>query len=475
MKQPAYINLANEIITMIDNGIYKVEDKLPSLRSFHKENGLSVGTIIQSFNYLIDKGLIVSREKSGYFVNHKLGKVLAVPQSFPVTLSAKTVHIDQLLQKLRKDSKSRNFVTFANAQSDNRLLPFNSIKRAIQNTSRDVTGNYLDLEERKGNLELREEIARRSFLWRGVVHADQLIITNGAMEAVISCLKAVTKPGDTILIQDPCYYGVMQALEFLDLKAATIPSNPDTGINVAELGVICKKLNVKACLLVSNFNNPDGAIFNSEKKKQLAEFAAENQIPIVEDDIYGELFYSGSRPDTIKAYDTDGWVMYCNSFTKSLVPGFRVGWCAPGRFAYQVARIKSMHNGSTSNLGQRVVVQLLNSGVYDRHLQKFRLELHKNLVRTTSLIEQHFPEGTKITRPKGGLVLWVELPESINTVEMQETVFEQDVSYAPGEIFSANGSYHNYLRISYCNLWSIKIEAALIKLGKLFTTAAVNN
>lgn len=458
---------------MIDNGIYKAEDKLPSLRSLHKENGLSIGTVLQAFNYLLDKGLIVSREKSGYFVNHRLGKVLPIPQSFPVTLSAKTVHIDQLLQKLRKDGRGKNFVSFAAAQPDNQLLPFNSIKRAIQNTSRDINGSYLTLEERKGNQQLREEIAKRSYLWHGVVHADELIITNGAMEAVIGCLKAVTRPGDTVLVQDPCYYGVMQALEYLDLKVATIPSNPDTGIELTDLESICKKLKVKACLLVSNFNNPDGACLTTDKKKHIAAFAAKNQLPVIEDDIYGELYYTGGRPDTIKAYDTEGWVMYCNSFTKSLVPGFRIGWCAPGRFAYQVARIKSMHNGSTSNFGQQVVLQLLNSGIYDRHLQKFRLQLHKNLVRTTSLIEQYFPVGTKISRPTGGLVLWIELPEHINTVTIQDIVFANDVSYAPGEIFSANGGYYNYLRISYCNLWSAKIEAALIKLGNMFT--AVNS
>jgi DNA-binding transcriptional MocR family regulator len=468
MKEPAYINLANKIAVMIENGIYKAEDKLPSLRSLHKENGLSIGTVLQAFNYLIDKGLITSQEKSGYFVNHRSGKRLPVPQPLPVSFSERTVHIDQLLHKLRRDSTSRGFVSFANALPDNHLLPFNSIKRAIQETSRDITGNYLKLEERNGNLQLREEIAKRSFFWKGSVHADELVITNGCMEAIICCLKTVTQPGDTVLVQDPCYYGIMQALEYLDLKVATIPSNAEKGIEVADLKDACSKLNIKACILVSNFNNPDGASFSTEQKKEIAAFANQKQMPIIEDDLYGELFFKGSRPDTIKAYDEGGWVMYCNSFTKTLVPGFRIGWCAPGRFVQQVARIKSMHNGSTSNFGQRVAQQLLEQGTYDRHLQKFRQELNKNLVRTTTLIEQHFPEGTKISRPTGGLVIWVELPEALNAAKLQDEAFNKDVTYAPGELFSAKGDYQNYLRISYCNVWEPKIEKALIKLGQLF-------
>ena len=468
MKESAYITLANKVASMIDSEVYKAGEKLPSLRSVHKENGLSIGTVLQSFNYLVDRGLITSREKSGYFVSYRSKRKLPPPQTQPVALSARTVHIDQLLQKLRQDGPGRDFVSFANALPDHRLLPFNNIKRAIQNVSRDTSGSYLGLEERKGKRELRDEIAKRSFNWGGALHADDLIITNGAVEAVVLCLRAVAKAGDTVLVQDPCFYGIMQSLEYLNLKVVTIPSHSETGIDITELENACRKFSVKACVLVSNFNNPDGACLSNEKKRQLAEFANREQIPVIEDDLYGDIFFKGNRPDTIKTYDEDGWVLYCSSYSKSLFPGFRIGWCAPGRFVYEVARFKSMQNGSTCNFTQRALYQLLSSGAYDRHLKKFRLELAKNLIRTINLIEQHFPEGTKISSPFGGLVIWVELPEHINTVQLQDTAFKQGISYAPGEIFSAKGDYQNYLRISYCNLWEAKTEKALIRLGYLF-------
>jgi DNA-binding transcriptional MocR family regulator len=161
MKEPVYITFANKIGSMIDSGIYKAEDKLPSVRVLHKENGLSIGTVLQAFNYLMDKGLVISREKSGYFVNHKICKKLPLPRALPASLSERSVHIDQLLKKLRVNGMSRNFVTFANALPDNRLLPFNSIKRAIQQTSRDISGDYLKLESHMGNLGLRQEIAQK--------------------------------------------------------------------------------------------------------------------------------------------------------------------------------------------------------------------------------------------------------------------------------------------------------------------------
>jgi len=467
MREPLYIDLAKRINVMIDKGIYKAGDKLPSLRSLHKENGISIGTILQAFIHLQDKGLVSSREKSGYFVNPPSGKQLPLPETIPVTLSERTVHIDQLLQKLRREGSGKNFVSFGNAIPDHRLLPFNSIKRAIQNGSRDTSGSYLSIAEAKGNKPLREMIAKRSFLWKGLLHADDLIITNGAMEAVNLCLKAVTMPGDTVLVQAPCYYGIMQSLEYLNLKIVAIPCHAETGIDLEDLTDACSKLKIKACVLVSNFNNPDGACLSSEKKKEIAEFAAKMKIPVIEDDLYGDLFFGHNRPDTIKTYDKEGWVLYCNSFSKTLLPGFRLGWCAPGRFIYEVGRFKSMANLATCNFTQKVLQELLQMGVYDRHLQKFRNELQKNLLRTIHQIEQTFPKGTKLTRPSGGLVIWVELPGSIDSVQLQEAALKEGISIAPGEIFSAQGDYKNYIRISYCSLWEKKTEKALIKLGML--------
>lgn len=472
MKEPVYITFAGKIEEMITSGIYKPGDKLPSLRSLHKKKGLSVGTILQSFNYLIDKGLLVSHEKSGYFVNNLVEKKLLPPVVMPLKVSSRSIHIDKLLQQLPLEGSGKNFVSFTNAIPDSRLLPYNALKRAIQETSRDLTGSYLGLENRNGNKKLREEIAKRSWHWKGNTHADEVIITNGALESILCCLRAVTNPGDTVLVQDPCFFGIMQVIECLHLNIATIPSDPLTGICVEDIKKVCEELPVKACVIVSNFNNPDSASISTSEKMAIASLADHLQLPIIEDDLYGELYFKGKRPDTIKSYDNNGWVMYCSSFTKTLAPGFRIGWCSAGRFSYGVSRIKSMLNHSTNNISQRVIVQLLESGGFDRHLRKFRTEMQKNAHHFISIIEQHFPVGTKLTYPEGGVYLWVELPAQINTSEFLAIAFEHNISYAPGEIFSSRGDYTNCLRLSYSSLWEPKVEQALIRLGELFSKAA---
>jgi DNA-binding transcriptional MocR family regulator len=326
------------------------------------------------------------------------------------------------------------------------------------------------LEDSEGNWDLRQAIARRSFTWGGALHADELVITDGATEALNLCLRAVTRPGGTVLVQEPGYYGILRSLEFLNLKMIAIPCHAETGIDLHDLEEACSRLPVQACVLVSNFNNPTGASLDSHKKKKIAAFAYKNRIPVIEDDIYGDIFFDHSRPDTIKTYDKHGWVLLCQSFSKSLFPGFRIGFCAPGRFRYEVARFKSMNNGATANFTQRVLGELLRSGVYDRHLQQFRKELEKNLLQTLRLVEQHFPAGTKLTRPRGGLVIWVELPDHADGVYLQEAAFQADIGLAPGEIFSASGGYKNYIRLSYCSLWSPQTERALAKLGALLNS-----
>jgi DNA-binding transcriptional MocR family regulator len=470
MQQPIYKQLADTLAALIEKGVYPPGGKLPSLRSIHHEQGISIGTILQAFNHLQDIGLITSREKSGYFVSDRPLHSLPLPQSIPSSFSPQTIRIDNVLRKLKKSPPGNHFVSFANALPDHRLLPFNTIKRSIQQISRDAGAAYLELEEANGNPELRAAIARRSLTGHGGIHADGIIITNGATEALNLCLRAVTARGDSVLVQEPCFYGILQCLEFLDLKAVAIPSYPDKGIDIEEVEAAYKKHRPKACLLVSNFNNPTGASLNSEQKKRLAAFAARNKLPIIEDDLYGDLYLEGSRPDTIKTYDIDGWVLLCNSFSKSLFPGFRLGWCAPGRFGYEVARFKSMNTGGTAALLQKVAAQIVQSGAYDRHLLRFRHQLQLNLIRTCRLIEQHFPGGTMLTRPKGGLVLWIQLPPQINAVQLQDAAFEQHIGIAPGEIFSAKGEYGNYIRISYCTEWNPRTEKALKKLGKIISS-----
>lgn len=470
MKNLLYIDIAAKMEEAIRKGTYKAGDRLPSVRTLHRQQQVSIGTALQAYYRLLDKGVIVAKEKSGYFVKQISLTDAPLPKTIKPSLSVREVQIDQLIQRLWKDSPAGHFVSFANALPDQQLLPLNGIKRALQHASRDPGAKYLSYEEPGGDISLRQAIAKRAFTWGGALNPEEIVITNGATEAINLCLKAVTRPGDTVLIQTPCYYGTLQSLEYLQLKALAIPCDAVSGIRLEDLENACSKQRgkVKAILLVSNFNNPNGASLDSIRKRQIAALARREKIPVIEDDLYGDVFLDGGRrPDTIHNYDTDGWVLLCSSFSKTLVPGFRIGWCAPGRFHYEVQRFKYMSNLVTPPVLQKAVCEMLRNGLYDRHLRVYRNTLNTNLSRTITVIQQSFPDGTAFTRPKGGLVSWVELPGNPDTAALQEVAFRKGVAFAPGVLFSATGAYKNYIRISYANAWTKKTENALKRLGQL--------
>ena len=468
MKDFQYIALADKFELSINNGTYPVGAKLPSLRSIRQQFKISVGTILKAFTLLEDKGLVAGKERSGFVVLRTSVSSVNLPKQAENNTLAQKIAIGKVLQEVSfPDSENKSYVSFFNAVLHPDLLPFNALRRSLQQASRDLTGQHLQYEPAAGNSRLRTEIARRSFLWQGNLSADDVIVTNGALEAVSLCLRAVTKTGDTVLVQSPIYHGILQAIESLDLKVIEFSGCPLTGINIQELEEICSTQKISACLLLSNFNNPNGITLNNEEKSAIAAFAERMQVPVIEDDIYGDLHFQSQRPTTIKSYDEHGWVMLCSSFSKSAAPGYRIGWCAAGRFSEQVVKLKAVTNVATASIVQSSLLQLLKTGAYDRHLRKLRPELHRLMLLMIQTIEKYFPTDIRMSRPEGGLVVWIELPAHIDAFELQKKAIDQFVNFAPGPLFSNNGDYRNYIRISCNNVWNDKVENALKRLGDI--------
>jgi DNA-binding transcriptional MocR family regulator len=468
MKDFQYIALADQFELFINNGTYPVGSKLPSLRSVREQLKVSVGTILKAFMVLEDRGLVAGKERSGFIVLRKSVSSINLPRYAENKTVAQEVTIGKVLREASfPDPENNSYVSFFNAVLSPDLLPFNALRRSLQQASRDLTGQHLQYESAAGNIHLRTEIAKRSFLWQGKLTADDVIITNGALEAVSLCLRAVTKMGDTVIVQSPVYYGILQTIESLGLKIIELPDNPLTGINVQDLEEICNSQKISACILISNFNNPNGIIFSNEKKHDIAAFAERMKIPVIDDDIYGDLHFQAQRPANIKSYDEQGWIMLCSSFSKSVAPGYRIGWCAAGRFTDKVIKLKAVTNVATASIVQLSLLQLLKTGAYDRHLRKLRPELHRLMLLTTQAIENYFPSDIRMSRPEGGLVLWIELPGYINAFELQQRAIDQFVNVAPGPLFSNNGDYINYIRISCNNVWNVKVEKALKRLGSI--------
>ncbi|MNK10887.1 putative HTH-type transcriptional regulator YjiR [compost metagenome] len=468
MKAFQYITIADRLEELINNGTYQIGEKLPSLRSVHQQYNASIGTVLKAFILLIDKGLIEGKERSSYIVLRKSTSTSSLPQNIKNSQEANEVTITQSLKKvINPNSTNKDNVSFFGAVLDTNLLPFNAIRRSLQLASRDLTGMHLQYEQAVGNVLLRQEIAKRSFKWNGKITADDVIITNGALEAVNLCLRAVTKMGDTIMVEMPIYFGVLQTIESLDLKVVELTSDTESGVSIEQMELVCSTQKIAACVLMSNFSNPGGVMLADEKKQAIAVFANRMKVPIIDDDIYGDLHYGTIRPSNIKTYDTEGWVMLCSSFSKSLAPGLRIGWCAPGRFKNDVLNLKAVTNIATASIVQLSMLTLLSTGAYDRHLRKLRPELHRLVLLTIKAIEECFPKGTRISRPQGGLVLWIELDSSIDTVVFQKAAWQQNIDVAPGSLFSNTGEYTNYIRISCSTVWSEKVEKALKKLGNI--------
>jgi DNA-binding transcriptional MocR family regulator len=203
--------------------------------------------------------------------------------------------------------------------------------------------------------------------------------------------------------------------------------------------------------------------------RSLAELAARHNVAIVEDDIYADLAFRGPRPRTVKAFDRKGLVLLCSSFSKVLPPGYRVGWIAAGRFRAEVERLKLVTTVAAATFPQMVIAEFLESGGYDRHLKRLRASLQMQMDEVRRAIARYFPEGTRISRPAGGYMLWVELPRKIDAFRLYRAARAQHISILPGTVFSVSGRFSNYIRLNCGHKWSEAHDQALLTLARLCT------
>jgi DNA-binding transcriptional MocR family regulator len=366
-----------------------------------------------------------------------------------------------------KNMTANDIINFALAAPAAELLPTAKLNKSVVYALRNGKDHCIGYENIQGNEELRKQIARLSFNWGGKITPEEVVVTSGCMEALAMCLRAVTKPGDTVAVESLAYFGIYQVIESLGLKLVEISSDPATGLDLDCLHKVIKEVPVKACLFVPNFNNPSGSCMPDENKKKLVALITKYNIPLIEDDIYGEMYFGRHRPKTCKYYDTKGLVLHCSSLSKSLAPGYRIGWVLPGKFLEQVKTLKMIHSISSATLTQVAIAHFLSIGRYEYHLKNLRKALHTQCLRYIQGVMQYFPEDTKISRPQGGFVLWVEVNKKVNTYKLSTEALKHQISVAPGRIFSNSCNYSNYLRIGYGVPWNEKVEKGLKTLGNL--------
>ncbi len=463
-----YEQLANAIAQSIQEGVLCRGDKLPSIRQASSNRNVSPSTIFQAYYLLEARGLISARERSGYFVTSGTLGIPSLPEPIAhINEELTQVDVSELVFEVLESIREKNVVPLGSAFPSPLLFPLNNLARTMA-SSVQIMDPWSSVDNiSPGDVNLRRQIALRYMVDGLHVPTDEIIVTNGALEALNLCLMAVTRPGDTILIESPTFYAALQSIERIGLKAVEVPSHPRDGVDLKAMASAIERHQPKACWLMTNFQNPLGSLLSDEKKKDLVTLLTKHQVPLIEDDVYGELYFGDKRPIPAKAFDSDGLVMHCSSFSKCLAPGYRVGWVAAGRYSKVIERLKLTTTLSASVPAQVALAQYLQKGGYDKHLRKLRHTLLVNQIKFIEAIERYFPEGTRLTRPQGGYFLWVKLPDSVSALELHRMALAKGISIAPGPIFSAQRGFTDYIRLNYGHIWDARIEDALATLGAL--------
>ncbi|MCF2506113.1 PLP-dependent aminotransferase family protein [Dyadobacter sp. CY107] len=463
-----YNEIANGIANQITAGVLKTGDKLPSVRMLCREHSISMNTAKRVFLELEAQSMIDSKPQSGYFVSWGSHTKLALPEVSQPSSVAQFQEPDELINKVYANMGNDDFTLFSIGVPSPELLPTAKLRKEIITATRELKGGGMAYEPLQGNVKLRRMIAIRSLGWGGNLHENDLITTSGAMSALAFCLMALGKPGDTVAMESPCFPGTLQLAVSLGLKVLELPTHPVTGLEMEALKEAIPKIDL--CLLVPNFNTPLGSCMPEANKKEIVALLSKHQIPLIEDDIYGDLYFGTQRPKCCKSFDKEGNVLWCGSVSKTLAPGYRVGWVAPGKYKDKLLKLKLVHSISSPAIAQEAVANFLNSGKYESHLRQLRRTLQDNTQKYVKAIARHFPEGTRTSRPQGGLSIWVELDKGIDTAKLYDRAIQHQISIAPGRMFTLQDQFENCMRLCVGLPWSGQIETQLKKLGSLVKT-----
>jgi len=466
-KPLLYEQVAGQIERMIETGVLRPGEKAPSVRNVSRQQQVSMSTAFEAYYHLEIKGLVEARPRSGFYVRVAPRKIEPLVTKSTPAPTASLVKVHDLVAEILYTARNPDIIPLGTASISEELFPTAKLQKLLFQAMREAPERAIKYDFSGGMAELKRAIARRSADWQGSLTTDDVIITAGCMEALTLALRAVARAGDVIAVESPTYFGVLQAIESLGLKALEIPTSTDTGICLDALERALETENIAAVMIVSNFSNPLGNMLSDERKKVLGEMLAKREIPLIEDDIYGDLYFGTTRPKTVKTFDEKGLVLLCSSFSKTLAPGYRIGWIAPGRFYEKVFRLKQMSSNGTSNPPQMAIAAFLQSGKYDKHLRGLRAALSGQLQRGAEAVAKHFPAGTRISRPVGGTVLWVELPEHIDSLLLYRRALEENISIVPGLVFSAQDKYRNFIRLSFGRPFDERIEGAICRLGEM--------
>lgn len=465
--QLLYEDVATHIASLIERGALRSGDRLPSVRRFARERDVSIATVLAAYRQLENRELIETRPKSGHFVRQRTQHALPLRSPKPIAPAPAKVTVSDGVAALVASMRDPSVVPLGAAHLAPELYPIRAINRLLAGIVRDTGTAGAAYEVSPGLLTLRRQLARRSLTWGMSLGEGDFVITSGAMEAMHLALRVTLRPGDSVAVSSPTYFGILHLIEDMGLRAVEIPSHPERGMDIDALQLALRRTKISGIVAIPNFDNPNGALMPQEARVRLARLLDRYDIPLIEDDIYGDLAWDNSRPSPIKALDRAGRVLLCGSISKTIAAGYRVGWIVPGRYGERVERLKFSQSVATSTLEQMALAEYLSSGGYDRHLRTLRSKLAAQVRAFREAIAASFPEGTSVSNPSGGFLLWVELPTNIDALQLQAEAGRRGIAIAPGPIFAAGDRYKSCIRINCGFPWSPAIANAVRTVGEL--------
>ena len=467
-----YDQVSRYINELVEKGDLKPGDKAPSLRKLSKQLGVSIATVTQAYVNLEDQGVLKAKPQSGFYINALINQINDIAKATGKPGQARRVRFGDLFEEIFRNANNPRIVPFGTSNPSLEFMPVKSLTRATRSIISRYPQKCMDYLYAPGDRKLREQIAELYEQTYTRVSPDDIVITSGATEALSISLRSVAKRGDIIAVESPTYFAVLRMIEQMGMLAVEIETDPVTGLDLDALEEAFDTMDIKAVMASPNVSNPLGCQMPEEKKRELVNLLAERNIPLIENDVLGSIYFGDRPPRPAKSYDLNNIVISCSSFSKTLSPGHRIGWAIPGRYYKKYVQYKQAWSSATSSINQLALAEFLSSGQYDRHLVRLRIAMHDQVEKGRYMVSKCFPEGTCMSHPHGGNVLWIEMPKNCEGIDIFNRALENNIGITPGILFSSTRRFKNYIRINCGHPWNETNQAAVKTLGEIVADCA---
>ncbi len=449
----SYERIAKYVAGLIRSGVLQSGDRLPSLRQVSHRNRVSLATTIQAYRWLEERDLIFARPGSGFFVT--AGRDGSIMQD----MSEAGMHAAEPLP----DDAAFELWLPPRPAAD--LLPEHRLSRLIGAMVRRHPSVITQLTDPAGDHDLRRQIARRSMSLGHDCHAGGIVITSGGLEAMTLALRAVAEPGDAIAVESPCSASTLGVLRSLGLVPVEVDATTKDGIRLDRLYETLATRDIRACLFATNCSDPLGYVMSEASKRELMSILAEHAVPLVENDILGDLGYE-TRPFPAAAFATSDNTLVCSSFTYTLGPGLRLGWLVPGKYLGRVMDLKAASSVAPPPLIQQAVANYLQGSGFERHLRALRRALQARGGELAQAVRTCFPPATRLHPPAGGSALWIELPPGADACSLRERAPGTGLDWVPGCRFTTTRKLCRFMRLPATEVWGQTMHARIEALAK---------